>query len=72
MRQLKHLVDIIVRRAGIDIGDQFKANSRKVKFVVESVEEDFPQYTDFDVVHHYLKVPRICSLPLKKVLTCFM
>ena len=56
-------MDIIVRRVGIEVGDHFKANSRKVKFVVSPgsfpLLEDpskFPvDFTDFEVEHHYLK-----------------
>jgi len=33
--KVKHLVDIVVRRIGLEIGDRFKADSRKVKFVVK-------------------------------------
>ncbi len=52
--QLRHLVDIVVKRIGhIDVGDRFQPDSRKVKFVVVGdVEVDF---TDFEVVHHYLR-----------------
>lgn len=59
MLQLKHLIDLVVKRIGVEIGDRFKANSRKVKFCVKGkVPEDsqFPKFTDFDVVHHYLQV----------------
>jgi len=63
--KLKHLVDVVVKRIGLEIGDhQFKANSRKVKFVVKggkSMPPDtrFPtKFTDFDVVHHYLRTNR--------------
>ena len=52
-----------MRRVGIEVGDHFKANSRKVKFVVSPgsfpLLEDpskFPvDFTDFEVEHHYLK-----------------
>lgn len=57
--KLNHLVDLVVKRIGLEIGDRFKANSRKVKFVVKGKlpEDDvFPtKFTDFDVVHHYLQ-----------------
>lgn len=56
--KLKRLVDIVVRRIGLEIGDQFKANSRKVKFVVKGplpFDEEFPSFTDFEVEHHYLR-----------------
>ena len=57
--QVKHLVDIVVRRIGLEIGDRFKADSRKVKFVVKGPLPPinaFPKFTDFDIVHHYLQV----------------
>lgn len=56
--KLKHLIDVVIKRIGLECGDRFKANSRKVKFHVsgplpESIE--FPRFTDFEVVHHYLQ-----------------
>ena len=57
--KVKHLVDIVVRRIGLEIGDRFKADSRKVKFVVKGPlppNNAFPKFTDFDIVHHYLQV----------------
>jgi len=59
--KLNHLVDLVVKRIGLEIGDRFKANSRKVKFVVRGKlpeESKFPKFTDFDVVHHYLQANR--------------
>eukprot|EP00095_Tigriopus_kingsejongensis_P003872 maker-scaffold387_size188669-snap-gene-0.14 protein:Tk03872 transcript:maker-scaffold387_size188669-snap-gene-0.14-mRNA-1 annotation:"hypothetical protein EAI_01984" len=56
--KLKRLVDIVVRRIGLEIGDQFKANSRKVKFVIKGpmpAIAQFPSYADFEVEHHYLR-----------------
>lgn len=55
--KINKLIDLVVRRIGINVGDRFKANSRKVKFVVSSLPSDeaFPvKFTDFQVVHHYL------------------
>ena len=52
-------MDVVVRRMGIEVGDQFKPNSRKVKFVVRGplpLPEFFPKFTDYEVVHHYLQV----------------
>ena len=52
-------MDIVVRRIGLEIGDRFKADSRKVKFVVKGPLPPnlaFPKYTDFEIVHHYLQV----------------
>jgi hypothetical protein len=62
---VKHLVDVVVRRLGLVVGDQFKADSRKMKFVVREVPADdlFPAFTDFDVVHHYLRVRNACPAP---------
>ena len=57
--QIKHLVDIVVKRIGLEIGDRFKADSRKVKFVVKGPLPPniaFPKFTDFEIVHHYLQV----------------
>lgn len=57
--KLKHLIDVVVKRIGnLDIGDRFKANSRKVKFCVKGPlppDSSFPKFTDFEVVHHYLQ-----------------
>jgi len=55
--KINRLIDLVVKRIGIDVGDRFSANSRKVKFVVTEIpaDEDFPvKFTDFQVVHHYL------------------
>jgi len=55
--KINKLIDVVVRRIGINIGDRFKANSRKVKFVMSYLpkDEEFPvKFTDFQVVHHYL------------------
>jgi len=55
--KINKLIDLVVKRIGINVGDRFNANSRKVKFVVSSLpkDEDFPvKFTDFQVVHHYL------------------
>ena len=41
-----------MRRIGIDVGDRFSANARKVKFVINGLPEDsdFPvKFTDFQV-----------------------
>ena len=52
----------MVKRIGLDaeIGDRFKANSRKVKYCIRGPlppDEVFPaQFIDFEVVHHYLQV----------------
>ena len=48
----------MVKRIGLEVGDRFKANSRKVKFYVSGPlpdEKAFPRFTDFEVVHHYLQ-----------------
>ena len=48
----------MVKRIGLEVGDRFKANSRKVKFYVSGPLPDdkaFPRFTDFEVVHHYLQ-----------------
>ena len=62
---------------GLEIGDHmFKANSRKVKFVVKGgkampTDDQFPpKFTDFDVVHHYLQV-KIMSANFLPSLTRF-
>jgi len=55
--KINRLIDLVVKRIGIDVGDRFKANARKVKFVVSGLPADdlFPvKFTDFHVVHHYL------------------
>ena len=49
---------MVVKRIGIEVGDRFKANSKKLKFLVSGpLPEDlaFPKFTDFEVVHHYLQ-----------------
>ena len=52
----------MVKRVGLRIGDQFKADSRKVKFLIKNepfpLDAQFGSFTDFDVVHHYLRVRR--------------
>ena len=51
-----------MKRIGLDaeVGDRFKANSRKVKFCIRGPlpqNEVFPSnFNDFEVVHHYLQV----------------
>lgn len=55
--KINRVIDLVVKRVGINVGDRFSANSRKLKFVVSSLpkDEDFPvKFTDFQVVHHYL------------------
>merc|ERR1719495_2359191 len=55
--KINRLIDVVVKRVGINVGDRFSANSRKVKFVVSGLcpDSDFPvRFTDFQVVHHYL------------------
>ena len=50
--KMNRLVDVVVRRIGIDVGDRFSANARKVKFVINGLPEDseFPvKFTDFQV-----------------------
>ena len=52
----------MVKRIGLDaeVGDRFKANSRKVKFCIRGPlpsDDLFPSnFNDFEVVHHYLQV----------------
>ena len=49
---MNRLVDVVVRRIGIDVGDRFSANARKVKFVINGLPDDseFPvKFTDFQV-----------------------
>jgi len=59
--KLKHLIDVVVKRIGLDaeVGDRFKANSRKVKFCIRGplpADDVFPaKFNDFEVVHHYLQ-----------------
>jgi len=56
--KVKHLVDIVVRRIGLEIGYRFKADARKVKFVVKGPlppNDAFPKFNDFEIVHHYLQ-----------------
>ena len=56
------MIDVVVKRIGLDaeVGDRFKANSRKVKFCIRGplpADDIFPaKFNDFDVVHHYLQV----------------
>merc|ERR1712066_1053169 len=55
--KINRLIDLVVKRIGINVGDRFRPNSRKVKFVVSGMcpDQDFPvKFTDFQVVHHYL------------------
>merc|ERR550532_647237 len=56
--KLRRLVDVVVKRIGLEIGDRFKANSKKVKFHVSGPlpgNAEFPKFTDFEVEHHYLQ-----------------
>ena len=56
-------MDVVVRRTGLELGDQFKADSRKVKFVIKGPlpnDSEFAKFTDFQVEHHYLRVSRLC------------
>jgi len=55
--KINRLIDLVVKRIGINVGDRFNVNARKVKFVVSELPPDseFPvKFTDFQVVHHYL------------------
>ena len=50
--KINRLIDLVVKRIGIDVGDRFRPNSRKVKFVVSGIcpDSDFPvKFTDFQV-----------------------
>jgi len=56
--KLKHLIDVVIKRIGLDCGDRFKADSRKVKFHINGplpLDSAFPRFTDFEVAHHYLQ-----------------
>jgi len=56
--KVNRMIDLVVRRIGLDVGDQLNANARKVKFLVSGMppDSDFPvKFTDFQVVHHYLR-----------------
>lgn len=56
--KVNRLIDLVVRRIGIDVGANFNANARKVKFLVSEMpnDEEWPvKFTDFQVVHHYLR-----------------
>lgn len=58
---MNRLVDVVVRRIGIDVGDRFSANARKVKFVINGLPEDsdFPvKFTDFQVQLKVTTSPR--------------
>ena len=50
--KINRLIDLVVKRIGINVGDRFRPNSRKVKFVVSGMcaDQDFPvKFTDFQV-----------------------
>jgi predicted ATPase len=56
--KVNRLIELVVRRIGLDVADQLQANARKVKFIVSEMPPDsaFPvKFTDFEVVHHYLR-----------------
>ena len=62
----------MVKRIGIDIGDRFSANARKVKFVISGMPEDseFPvKFTDFQV-SYITVVPTTISIPPHYHLLC--
>ena len=71
------MIDVVVKRIGLDaeVGDRFKANSRKVKFCIRGPlppDEVFPaNFNDFEVVHHYLQVSK-GLLPILKLSTIFL
>ena len=49
---MNRLIELVVRRIGLDVADQLQANARKVKFIVSEVPPDsaFPvKFTDFEV-----------------------
>ena len=49
---MNRLIELVVRRIGLDVADQLQANARKVKFIVSEMPPDsaFPvKFTDFEV-----------------------
>lgn len=52
------MIECVCQKLGIDTGDRLRASSRKVKFLVTAplpVDNQFPPFQDFDVVHNYLQ-----------------
>jgi hypothetical protein len=50
--KINRLIDVVLKRIGINVGDRFSANARKVKFVISGMPDDseFPvKFTDFQV-----------------------
>ncbi|CAL1281897.1 unnamed protein product [Larinioides sclopetarius] len=54
--KLRRLIASVCRRIGIDTGDRLATNSHKLKFLVSklALDEMFPPFQDFEVVHDYL------------------
>ena len=56
--KIKYLISKIAWSIGIDVGDRLMEGAKKVKFVVNGPlpsEDQFPEFRDFDVCHHYLQ-----------------
>ena len=56
--KINRLISAVATKMGINIGDRFEVNSRKVKFAVNlPLPQDsvFPNFRDFELVHHFLQ-----------------
>lgn len=55
-KKVRHAIDTVCNRMGIDTGDRLSPESVKRKFLVSSLPDvkAFPVFQDFDVIHDYL------------------
>merc|ERR1712109_225106 len=56
--KINRLISCVAAKMGIDIGDRLNVNAKKVKFAVTGPlpkDSAFPNFRDFEVVHHYLQ-----------------
>lgn len=55
--KMNRMIECVCQKLGIDTGDRLLRTSRKLKYLVSSLPLDtsFPEFQDFEVVHHYLQ-----------------
>ncbi|GMT31803.1 hypothetical protein PFISCL1PPCAC_23100, partial [Pristionchus fissidentatus] len=53
--KIRRLIEVISDRAGVEVSDRLKLNSKKRKWLVLEIDEaDLPKYEEFEVKHDYL------------------
>jgi hypothetical protein len=56
--KVNRMIESVCQKLSIDTGDRLLRTSRKLKYLVSGplpLDEIFPSFQDFNVVHHYLQ-----------------